>query len=417
MQKRILLVEDDPIICRIYQHKLTMEGFQVDSCGDGEKALMFLKFSVPDLIILDLQIPKVSGVEVLQQVRARPALSGVPVIVFSNSYLSNVIQAAWKAGATKCISKSECTPKQMAEVVQNCLSQARPAPSGASFSPAAVPPPGAAGLVPPAGAVSGSETVVQAELQQRFLATAPKSLGEMRARLISFVKSPQAEESRAHLAQLDRTLQTLTGTAGVVGFRAIAELSGALEVLVKTLIERPASINPSSIRTVAHSLDFLSELTQHAIPGREEAHLPPIVLVLDDDQISRRVLRTGLEKANLRSILYADPTAALEVLRENSFTLIISDVEMPAMKGFDFCARLREFPANKNTPVVFVTGLTDFDTRKQSILSGGSDLIAKPFLSIELAVKALTYVLKEQFRQASLGTEAGAGLSPPTPPA
>ena len=69
---------------------------------------------------------------------------------------------------------------------------------------------------------------------------------------------------------------------------------------------------------------------------------------------------------------------------------------MPGMDGFDLCAKIRALPTNKTTPVIFVTSLTDFKSRAKSSLSGGADLIAKPFMFIELSVKALTYVMRSQ---------------------
>lgn len=85
---------------------------------------------------------------------------------------------------------------------------------------------------------------------------------------------------------------------------------------------------------------------------------------------------------------------ALTVLKENPFDLIFLDAEMPGLNGFELCSELRKLPTNKATPVIFVTSLTKFEVRAQSSLSGGNDLIAKPFLMMELAVKALTYLLK-----------------------
>jgi twitching motility two-component system response regulator PilG len=81
-------------------------------------------------------------------------------------------------------------------------------------------------------------------------------------------------------------------------------------------------------------------------------------------------------------------------LRENSFDLIFLDAEMPELNGFQLCTELRKLPTNKTTPVIFVTSLTKFEVRAQSSLAGGNDLIAKPFLMMELAVKALTYLLR-----------------------
>jgi DNA-binding response OmpR family regulator len=67
---------------------------------------------------------------------------------------------------------------------------------------------------------------------------------------------------------------------------------------------------------------------------------------------------------------------------------------MPGMTGFELCTKLRALPAHKKTPVIFVTALTDFESRTSSMMSGGNDFIAKPFLFLELAVKALVYVLR-----------------------
>jgi DNA-binding response OmpR family regulator len=67
---------------------------------------------------------------------------------------------------------------------------------------------------------------------------------------------------------------------------------------------------------------------------------------------------------------------------------------MPGMTGFELCTKLRTLPMHKKTPVVFVTSLTDFDNRTSSTMAGGNDFIAKPFLFIELTVKALIHVLR-----------------------
>ena len=69
---------------------------------------------------------------------------------------------------------------------------------------------------------------------------------------------------------------------------------------------------------------------------------------------------------------------------------------MPNMNGYELCTKLRTLPTYKKTPVIFVTGLTDFESRANSTMSGGNDFIAKPFLFMELAVKALMYVLRSR---------------------
>jgi DNA-binding response OmpR family regulator len=79
-------------------------------------------------------------------------------------------------------------------------------------------------------------------------------------------------------------------------------------------------------------------------------------------------------------------------MRETKFDLIFLDVDMPLMNGFELCSKLRLDELNKRTPVVFVTNLNDFENRANSTMSGGNDFIAKPFMFIELAVKAIIHV-------------------------
>jgi DNA-binding response OmpR family regulator len=68
------------------------------------------------------------------------------------------------------------------------------------------------------------------------------------------------------------------------------------------------------------------------------------------------------------------------------------------MSGFELCAKLRSLPHLKKTPVIFVTSLNDFDNRTNSTMAGGNDFIAKPFLFIELTVKALIYVMRARLQ-------------------
>jgi DNA-binding response OmpR family regulator len=86
------------------------------------------------------------------------------------------------------------------------------------------------------------------------------------------------------------------------------------------------------------------------------------------------------------------------MLAENEFDLVFLDVDMPNMTGFELCSKLRAMPQHKKTPVVFVTSLNDFDSRTSSTMAGGNDFIGKPFLFIELTVKALIHVMRSRFQ-------------------
>src|SRR5207302_9145185 len=90
-----------------------------------------------------------------------------------------------------------------------------------------------------------------------------------------------------------------------------------------------------------------------------------------------------------------DPLAAQRLLEREHFDLIFLDVEMPGQTGLELCVKIRGMEPNRTTPIVFVTSHSDFGSRAQSTLSGGNDFIAKPFLLVDLAVKALSCLFKE----------------------
>jgi two-component system sensor histidine kinase BarA len=117
------------------------------------------------------------------------------------------------------------------------------------------------------------------------------------------------------------------------------------------------------------------------------------VLAVDDDPISRNAISFALRKALSPPELAEHGEAALALATLKAYDVIFLDVQMPRMDGFEVCTRIHDTLPNRTTPVVFVTCHSDFDARAQSTLSGGNDLIGKPFLTFEITVKALTLAL------------------------
>lgn len=241
--------------------------------------------------------------------------------------------------------------------------------------------------------MNSDDAAFHAELFEAFTAAKAETLATLRKLLQDFTKAPDDASREPHLLELYRKVHSLTGSAGIAGFACISQLTAALEVLLKELHEKPKNINASTLRTVAHSIDFIGDLFKSETPQNGESSQANI-LVVDDEILSRRAVTYALEKASLKSINVEDSAVALKLATENTYDVIFLDVQMPGMDGFELCTKIRKLPTNKTTPVIFVTSLTDFKSRAKSSLSGGTDLIAKPFMFIELTVKALTHVLR-----------------------
>jgi DNA-binding response OmpR family regulator len=389
--KKILIIEDDQIVANVYRNKLALEGYQAEIAPDGEAGLKVMRTFRPDLIILDLMLPSISGVEVIREIRNEPDFSGVPIIVFSNTYLTNLIQEAWRAGASKCLSKANCTPKDLIDVVRLTVGASGPvaqAPSSTESSLGATAP----------SLSSENDSEFQADLRKTFIDSLPSVLYSLRLGLQGLVKAENEMTRLKQVYDLYRRVHALNGNASLAGLMQIAHMASAFEALLKEIYEKPKNINASTIRTIASAVDFLGVLFEKGtLPDKQEIPASKI-LVVDDEAISRRAIVYALDKAQLKSINMEDPKKALELMTGNDFDLVFLDVDMPDMSGYELCAKLRALPHLKKTPVVFVTSLNDFDNRTNSMMAGGNDFIAKPFLFIELTVKALIYVLRSRLQ-------------------
>ena len=127
--KRILITEDDQFTANICRRKFEQEGFEVHVAHDGREAVKFLETHPPDAVLLDLMLPEIDGIGVLQFIRSKESLRGLPVIVLSNSkYFSGPAQAAWKAGATSFLNKGDHGPQSLVDEIRKLLSPATAPP-------------------------------------------------------------------------------------------------------------------------------------------------------------------------------------------------------------------------------------------------------------------------------------------------
>lgn len=121
--KVLLLVEDDPLLINMYQTKFSSEGFEVFTATDGRTGLALAKSENPDIIILDIMMPKMDGIEVLRNIRQDPKLSSIPVLILSNLSEVNKQKEAKELGAKEFLVKANLTPTQVVEKIKQHLGQ------------------------------------------------------------------------------------------------------------------------------------------------------------------------------------------------------------------------------------------------------------------------------------------------------
>jgi CheY-like chemotaxis protein len=405
---RVLLVDDDPIVRRMYQEALSHQGLQVATAGDGVAAIGSLRTDRPDVVVLDLMMPRLTGVDVLKFIRSEANLKTLPVVVLSNSYMNQLAEEAAAVGVQKALLKVRCSPVVLRGAIDEALSgkpigqdtsellaapvhspPASPLPADlGAYTPASLAP-------PPARAVpTAAEFVAQA--RRSFLQGGPATCAALRSLYQAVVNAPNEGERDLRLQAFYRKVHFVAATAGLAQCHRLAQMASVFEAMLFDLSGKPASLTPSVLRTAAATVDFLALLFDCARNTDRDEPLSARALVVDDDAINNRLVVAALRLAHLEARSTNDPLTGLDLLKQEQFDLVLLDVGMPGMDGFEFCRQLRKLPGCQKTAVIFVTSHGDFQSRVESVLSGGNDLISKPVFPLELSVKAISHLLKRQ---------------------
>lgn len=121
MTKKIVLADDEQFIALAYNDGLTHAGYQVFVANDGEQALAQVKEHKPDLVLLDLIMPKKDGFSVLKEIKAIPELANIPVLILSNLSQATDAEETKRLGAVDFIVKSDVSLQELIERIKKLL--------------------------------------------------------------------------------------------------------------------------------------------------------------------------------------------------------------------------------------------------------------------------------------------------------
>lgn len=253
----------------------------------------------------------------------------------------------------------------------------------------------------------------EADLAREFFGAATVLLARQRELLQKIVHEASGLARQKLLEDLRADLFLLKQAAGFPDALPVWQLAGALDGLLKQLTDKMGNVTHSTLRTVVSGVEMLDDLCESGLQKLVLTERPLKFLVVDDDLISRQALSFALSKAFTKPDLASDADAALAKINEFAYDAIFLDVQMPGMDGFELCVKIHGSDLNRHTPVVFVTGLDEFQTRARSTISGGNDLLGKPFLTFEVTVKAFTLGLQGRLRAVAPKVKPGLGLMEP----
>lgn len=121
MAQKVLLAEDDPFLVDIYSTKLSSSGFDLSVAKTGEEVLSSLRAQTPDILLLDIVLPGMSGWEILAEIRKDPKFNNLKVVILSNLGQKNEVEKGLEMGAVGYLVKAHYTPTQMVEEIRKLL--------------------------------------------------------------------------------------------------------------------------------------------------------------------------------------------------------------------------------------------------------------------------------------------------------
>lgn len=123
---KILIVEDDIFMMKLYSKVFALEGFEVATAVNGQEGMLHVYKESPEIILLDIMMPEMNGLEMLEKVKGDPATKNIPVIMLTNLAGKTEADTAIAKGAAKYIVKSENDPKQVVVIVKELLANHKP---------------------------------------------------------------------------------------------------------------------------------------------------------------------------------------------------------------------------------------------------------------------------------------------------
>ncbi len=214
---RVLIVEDDRVLRRAVEVMLSQHGFAVTTAADGDEGLRLVAAQHPDIVLLDLLMPKRSGTEVLRALKADPATSAIPVVILSNSSRADYKDTALALGAAEFHLKATLSLKDLAVRVEALVAGRTPD----------------ANAPPPTPAAGGAPPVDVRALLDRFggdAALAAEIVAECRADLPARLAALGAAVASRSAAAIERAAHNVQGTLLLVGASRAAALASRIEL-------------------------------------------------------------------------------------------------------------------------------------------------------------------------------------------
>jgi len=407
---RILVIEDDPEIQYLLTAILGTDEREIVTTATGADAEAALEDGHVDLVVLDLILPDMDGRTILSRMRERPETATVPVVVVSARGGTQIRQDVYGLGADHFVEKP-FDPDGLAADVAARLARSSSRDIAALHD-------STTGLLNRAGLAQRYQERAGERAVALLQLDAPTGLSDAGpserwdAQETEKALGSVADDLRAHVGP-DADIARVGGGEFVCVAESahIARLTADAESVLQAIrgrsftgadgepLELTASIGVVSVKASATLDEALAEARRRLFRAREAGRNRVVsedeesdlsharVLVAEDDEISATILLHRLDKEGLDVVHFDNGREAYEAALATTPDLVILDVKMPGMDGFEVLEGLRKIPSYENTPIILLTSMGREADVVRGFELGADDYVLKPFSPVELSAR------------------------------
>lgn len=287
----VLMADDDPFITSLYRDILIRSDVRVDTVQNGEEALKFLQSTVPDLLVLDINMPRIDGSAVLRYIREQSSCPDLPVIVLSNVCSEEFVERINRLRPSRFLIKYDYPPNRVVQTIMEVLDTLRKGETVPATQPTISPAP------------------------------QPAAPGSMPDLLQHLEQTSSIEEQRSILLEIYRIIQPALRTLGGANPLSMAFQFGcSAEQCFEQWYARESLLSPWARRllcTVETSAEYWNQRIN------EGAAMSALLLISNEEDEQRRLQRGMLERPGWTPLVVAREDSALDIIEGNSISLIV----------------------------------------------------------------------------------------------
>ncbi len=412
-QKNVLVVEDNALNLKLVKSLLELGGYQVSHAFNAEDGIEYLRSQKPDLVLMDIQLPGMNGLTATRIIKEGPETKDIPVIGLSSYAMQGDDQKALDAGCDGYITKPIDT-RNFLKTIGGFLLNHSASPVTGSKQITHMP------RVLIVDDDLQNVKLMKAKLQNRGYELLEAYSGEDALKKV--------ETSPPDLILLDIMMPGIDGYEVVKRLRKEPKNKDVPIIMVTALDGMEDKIRgfeagaDEFLTKPVNSVELLARIKsmlrmrqfqeQLSIRAESEAHFggsllkkahvaDPIssqrVLVVEDDERDIKLIRNFLNGENYELIVAQTGEEALSIIFNEKIDLVLLDILLPGMDGFELCQRLRETDKTKDIQIVIISCLSDLETRLRGLEEGVDDYLVKPINCREINARVNALLKKKAY--------------------